>query len=188
MLRSTASAADLPPIYMVGGQRIVLDRDLAVLFGVTTTAFNQAIRRNLRRFPPDFIFEISHEERASLISQIVTSNAASTVLRSQAVTRKGRGGYRKPALAFTEHGAIMAATILRSDGAVAMSVYVVRAFIRIREELATGAVIFKRLAEIDKKLLTHDIVLRDIYRKLAPLLSPPADLPRHRIGFHQGNR
>jgi phage regulator Rha-like protein len=98
----------------------------------------------------------------------------------------GRGQHRKyRPLAFTEHGAIMAATILRSERAVAMSVYVVRAFVRMREALLTNAVIFKRLAQIDKKLLEHDVVLQDVVEKLLPLLNPPPEeKPRRRIGFH----
>ncbi len=129
--------------------------------------------------------EISHEERAALISQIVTSNPSPDGPRSQNVTIKGRGGYRKPSLAFTEHGAIMAATILRSPRAVQMSVYVVRAFVQMRDELMTNAVVLKRLALIDKKLLEHDLVLRDVVEKLLPLLNAPPEPepPKRRIGF-----
>lgn len=162
-------------IFTIRGHRVILDADLARLYGTTTMAFNQAIRRNRKRFPPDFIVEISHEEYANLISQTVISSSG------------GYGGRRKPALAFTEHGAIMAATILRSPRAVAMSVYVVRAFVRMREELMTSAVIMKRLAEVDKKLVTHDVILRDIYEKLRPLLTPPA-VQRKEMGFHVGMR
>jgi hypothetical protein len=122
-------------IFTIRGQRVILDADLARLYGTTTMAFNQAVRRNLKRFPPDFVFRVSHEEYADLISQTVISKPG------------GRGGRRKPALAFTEHGAIMAATILRSPKAVVMSVYVVRAFVQMRDELMTSAVIFKRLAD-----------------------------------------
>ena len=88
--------------------------------------------------------------------------------------------------AFTEHGALMAANILRSKQAVHMSVYVIRAFVRLREALAANAAILKRLAEIDRSLLQHDAALRDIYRKLLPLLQPPPDPPKRRIGFHSG--
>lgn len=86
--------------------------------------------------------------------------------------------------AFTEHGALMAANILRSERAVQMSVYVVRAFVRLREEAAANATLLKRLAEIDRLLLAHDNALRDLYQKLMPLLAPPPDPPRRRIGFH----
>jgi hypothetical protein len=116
-----------------------------------------------------------------LKSQIVTSSSG----RRQPAFG-GHGGIRKLPWAFTEHGAIMAATILRSDRAVAMSVYVVRTFVRMREELMTNAVIFKRLAAIDKKLLEYDVVLQDVVEKLLPLLNPPPEekKPERRIGFH----
>ncbi len=162
-------------VFSIRGQRVILDADLARLYGTKTMAFNQAVRRNWKRFPPDFILQVSREECANLISQTVISNAG------------GRGGRRKPALAFTEHGAIMAASILRSPRAVAMSVYVVRAFVQMREALMTGAVILKRLAEIDRKLVTHDVILRDIYEKLRPLLASP-ETPRKEMGFHVGIR
>ena len=159
-------------IFTIRGQRVIFDADLARLYGTTTMAFNQAVRRNWKRFPPDFIFQVSPEVQANLISQTVISSSG------------GYGGRRKPVLAFTEHGAIMAATILRSPRAVVMSVYVVRAFVRMREELMTGAVIRKRLAEIDRRLVTHDVILKDIYEKLRPLLAPPPERPRREIGFH----
>ena len=176
----------LPPIHTVRGQRVVLDSDLAVLYGVTTIAFNQAIKRNANRFPRDFAFQLNREEVANLISQIVISSLEiAGSLRSQKVILKAHGGRRYLPWAFTEHGAIMAATILRSPRAVAMSVYVVRAFVRMREALMTGAVIFKRLAEIDKKLLEHDVVLQDVVEKLLPLFNPqPEEKPKRRIGFH----
>lgn len=100
----------------------------------------------------------------------------------------GHGGARKLPWAFTEHGAIMAATILRSPRAVTMSVYVVRAFVRMREALLTNAVILKRLAQVDKKLLDHDVVLQEVVKKLRPLLNPPPEPRKRKIGFHQGNR
>ena len=108
-------------------------------------------------------------------------------LRSQNAILK-RGQHAKyPPFAFTEHGAIMAATMLRSPQAIAMSVYVVRAFTRMRERLAANAAILRRLAEIDGTLLRHDAALRDIHRKLLPLLQPPADPPGRRMGFHAGD-
>ena len=183
---------DFPPIHTVRGQRVVLDSDLARVYGVTTIAFNQAIRRNLNRFPGDFLFQLGQQEFASVRSQIVTSrSAADGSLRSQNVILKsnGRGQHRKYLpLVFTEHGAIMAATILRSPRAVAMSVYVVRAFVQMREALLTNAVILKRLAQIDRKLLEHDVVLQDVVEKLMPLLNPPPAAPKRKIGFHEGNR
>ena len=173
----------LPPIHTVRGQRVMLDSDLARLYAAPTKVFNQTIQRNADRFPADFAFQITREEVANLKSQIVTSG-----LLSSPPTFGGYGGARKLPWAFTEHGAIMAATILRSPRAVTLSVYVVRAFVRRREELLTHAVILQRLAQHDKKLLEHDLVLRDVVEKLLPLLDPPPAPPKRKIGFHAGNR
>jgi len=182
----------LPPIHPVRGQRAMLDSDLARLYEVPTKVFNQTIQRNADRFPADFAFQLTREEVANLKSQIVTSSSEGPQsLRSQIVTLKkpGRGQHRKYLpWVFTEHGAIMAATILRSPRAVTMSVYIVRAFVRMREELLTNAVILKRLAQHDKKLLEHDLVLQDVVEKLLPLLDPSPTPRKPKIGFHAGNR
>ena len=179
-------------IFVIRGQRVILDADLARLYGTTTKVFNQAIKRNFARFPKDFAFQLTAEEVDSLRAQIVTldtrANRREVNLKSQIVTSSlGHGGVRKRPWAFTEHGAVMAANVLRSPKAVAMSVYVVRAFVQMREELMTSAVIMKRLAEVDKKLVTHDVILRDIYEKLRPLLTPP-EIPRKEMGYHVGIR
>ncbi len=179
---------EFPPIHRIRRQRVMLDSDLARLYGVSTKVFNQTITRNHDRFPPDFIFQLTDDEFANLQPQIATADFdAPTSLRSQIVTLKtgGRGRHRKylPRV-FTEHGAIMAATILRSPRAVAMSVYVVRAFVQMKEALLANATILKRLAEMDKKLVTHDVILRDVYEKLRPLLAPPPEPPRKELGFH----
>jgi hypothetical protein len=176
----------LLPIYSIRGRRVVLDRDLAALYGVATMAFNQATRRNAARFPADFVFRFTREELTNLKSQIVIPSSESCQdLGLQPRAMGPHGGRRSLPWAFTEHGAIMAATILRSPRAVQMSVYVVRAFVRMREEALTSAAILKRLAEIDKRLLEHDLVLRDMVEKLLPLLSasPKPDPPKRRIGF-----
>lgn len=172
-------------IHTIRGQRLVLDADLARLYGTTTKAFNQAIKRNAARFPKDFAFQLTKEEFVHLKSQIVISKGAAPMW-SQIVTTSKPQRRRLSSLpwVFTEHGAVMAANVLRSPKAVAMSVYVVRAFVRMREELMTSAVILKRLAELDKKLVTHDVVLRDIYEKLRPLLAPLPEPPRKEMGFH----
>ena len=158
-------------IYSVRGIRVILDADLAVLYGVSTKRLNEQFRRNRKRFPTDFAFQLTAEETAALRSQIAT-------------LKKGRGQHRKyRPYAFTEHGALQVANILNSANAIHMSVFVIRAFVKIREHIATNAAILKRLAEIDQGLLLHDSALRDIYQKLLPLLSPPPDPPRRRIGF-----
>ena len=136
-----------------------------------TRALVQAVKRNADRFPEDFLFQLTPAEAAALRSQIV-------------ISKTGRGGRRYSPYAFTEHGALMAANILNSPRTVAMSVYVIGAFVKMREYLAANAAILKRLAEIDKTLLLHDGALRDIYQKLRPLLEPPPSPPKPEIGFH----
>lgn len=167
---------DVPSIHTVRGTKVVLDSDLAQLYGVPTKRLLEQIRRNARRFPEDFAFRLRHEEYDVLRSQIAT-------------LKTGRGQHRKYLpFVFTEHGALQAANVINSSRAVQMSIFIVRAFLRMREELATSTVILKRLAEIDKKLIMHDVVLRDVYRKLQPLLAPPPEPPARRIGFHIGDR
>jgi hypothetical protein len=175
-------------ILTLRGQKVILDADLAELYGVPTKVFNQAVKRNANRFPGDFAFKLAPREWADLKSQIVTSNLEDVQKEGVApnwsqITTSSHGGRRKLPFAFTEHGAIMAATILNSPEAVSMSVFVVRAFMQMREQLAANAAILKRLAEIDKILLEHDSGLRTIWTKLQPLLSPPPEPPRRRIGF-----
>ena len=178
-------------VFLVRGHRVVLDSDLARLYGVPTFRLNEAIKRNADRFPEDFRFQLTAAEFVRLRSQSVTSSSELTGVSadknnsSQFAMSSGkhRGAAYRPWV-FTEHGALMAATVLNSSRAVQMSLFVVRSFVRMREELATSAVILRRLAEIDKRLLVHDVVLRDIYEKLRPLLRPPPDPPRREIGFH----
>ncbi len=175
-------------ILTVRDQKVVLDTDLAAVYGVTTKRLNEQLRRNRERFPTDFAFQLTSDEYELLRSQIATSSlkrpGAELGNWSQIATssRKHRGKVYRP-WAFTEHGALQVANILRSERAIAMSVYVIRAFIELREKVATNAAILKRLAEIDKTLLQHDTALRDIYQKLLPLLAPSPEPPRRQIGF-----
>ena len=159
-----------PLIFTIRGQKVLIDADLAVIYGVATRTLNQAVKRNATRFPADFVFQVSAGEKQWVITNC---DHLAHLKFSKSLP-----------WAYTEHGAIMAAMVLNSVAAVTMSVYVVRAFLRMREELASGVDILKRLAAIDRKLLVHDVVLRDIYRKLQPLLSPLPDRPKREIGFH----
>jgi hypothetical protein len=162
------------PILMIRGQRVVLDADLAVLYGAPTKVLNQAVKRNQKRFPKDFCFQLTEIEAKEVLRS-----------RSQFVTLKRGQNIKYRPWAFTEYGALQAANILRSERAVEMSLYVIRAFVKMREELATNAAILKRLAEIDKTLLEHDSVLRDVYKKLLPMLQPPLVTLRRQIGFNR---
>jgi hypothetical protein len=164
------SVMDSLRILKVRGQAVVLDSDLAAVYGVSTGNFNKAIRRNRDRFPADFCFRVQAQELADLKFQIGTSSS--------------HGGRRRPPWVFTEHGAIMAATVLNGPRATAMSVYVVRAFVRLRNEFLANTTLEKRLAHIEKTLIAHDGALRDIFTKLRPLLLPPPEHPKTEIGFH----
>jgi hypothetical protein len=163
-------------ILVLRGHRVLLDTELAALYGVTTKRFNEQVRRNAKRFPADFMFQLTAQEAATLRSQIATSNAPP----------QGRGGRRYLPYAFTEHGAIMAATILNSPRAVEMSVYVVRAFVQLRELLASNKELARRFAQLetrlDKKLTTHDEAIAAILSAIRQLMHPP--VPKRRpIGF-----
>jgi hypothetical protein len=160
-------------ILILRGYRVLLDADLASLYGVTTARLNQQVRRNPERFPGDFMFPLTTEEHAGLMLQTATS-------------KPGRGGRRKLPLAFTEHGAIMAATVLNSRRAVEMGIYVVRAFVQLRELLTSNKELAKRLDDLEKriarKLATHDQALAEIIKTIRQLMTPPE--PRKRpIGF-----
>ena len=158
-------------IFSVRGHRVILDADLAAVYGVPTHRLNEQVRRNCGRFPPDFSFLLTRQEVANLISQ-------------SAISSSSWGGRRKPPTVFTEHGAIMAASVLNSERAIAMSIYVIRAFIRIREALLVNHALEARLAHIEKTLLSHDSAVRDLYEKIRPLLLPPPEPPPRRMGFH----
>jgi hypothetical protein len=147
----------------------MLDSDLAELYGVVTKALNQAVKRNIERFPDDFMFRLTDDEHASLRSQIVTSTAS-------------RGGRRYAPYAFTEHGAIMAATVLNSPRAVEMSVFVVRAFVRLRELLATHKELAAKLDELEHKISSHDQAIAGLIDAIRGLMRSPTPSSRP-VGF-----
>jgi hypothetical protein len=167
-------------IYVVREARVILDVDLAKLYGVTTKRFNEAFKRNRERFPEDFAFRLSSEEWQNLHIVPGTRNWSQFATGSQ----KHRSSRSMP-WAFTEHGALMAANILRSERATEMSVFVIRAFVKLREQTAANEAILKRLAEIDQTLLVHDRTLRDLYHKIMPLLQPDPIPPKRKIGFRR---
>jgi hypothetical protein len=154
------------------GKRVLLDSDLAKLYGVPTKQLNQQVRRNAAKFPADFAFQLNLAEAVAVMRS-----------RSQNATLKRGQNIKYRPYAFTDYGVIQVANVLNSDAATAMSIYVVRSFMQMREELLTGATILKRLAEIDRTLLEHDATLRTIWRELQPLLLPPPEPPKRRIGF-----
>jgi ORF6N domain len=162
-------------IFIVRGQKVILDSDLAALYEVPTKRFNEAVKRNAAKFPADFMFTLTSEEFASLRSQIATSNSS-----------PGSGGRRYSPFVFTEHGAIMAATLLNSSRAIDVSVYVVRAFVQQRELLASNKDLARQLRaleqRLEKKLGSHDQAIAGLIDTLRQLMAPP-DPPKRPIGF-----
>ena len=156
-------------ILFLHGRKAILDSDWAELYGVTVKRLNEQIKRNAARFPSDFLFQLTRGERDSLRSQIATSN-------------NGRGGRRYLPYAFTEHGAIMAATVLNSKRAIQMSIFVVRAFVRMREALAANQQIAAKLRELEQRLENHDGTIQELVAAIRELMLPPPP-SRRRIGF-----
>lgn len=166
-----ASEEMIPMVHFIRGKRVMLDFDLARIYGVTTGQMNQALKRNRDRFPEDFAFQLERQEVAGLISQIV-------------ISKNGRGGRRKMPWVFTEHGAIMLATILNSKRAVEMSVFVVRTFGRMREILAGNEQLARKLAELESRVGEHDESLKDLFEAIRQLLEPATPEKKREIGFH----
>jgi phage regulator Rha-like protein len=156
-------------ILVLREQKVILDSDLAELYGVPVKRLNEQVKRNQERFPPDFMFRLNAEESDALRSQTATS-------------KTGRGGRRYAPYAFTEHGAIMAATVLNSERAVEMSVFVVRAFVRLREMLATNQQLASKIDELEQRLDTHDASIQELIEAIRELMAPEPAKGR-RIGF-----
>jgi hypothetical protein len=175
-------------IRTIRGVRVMLDRDLAKIYGVPTFRFNEAIKRNRHRFPPDFMFQLTREEFDFLKSQIAMSKPknSSQIAMSSA---KHRGTAYRP-YAFTEHGALQAANVLRSKRAVEMSVFVIRAFVKMREALRGTPELARKLATLEKRLTdrldVHEAAIVQVLREVMQILNPPPEPepPRRRIGFH----
>jgi phage regulator Rha-like protein len=150
-------------IYLIRGEKIMLDSDLAELYGVATSALNQQVKRNVGRFPSDFSFQLTEEEHEFLISQFVISNA-------------GRGGRRKLPWVFTEHGVAMLSSVLRSERAVQVNVAIIRTFIKLREILSTHK-------DLARKVEQHDRQIVALFDSLQKLLAPPNPPKKHPIGY-----
>ena len=157
-------------ILTVRGLRVMRDSDLAAIYGVKTNALNQALKRNLKRFPDDFAFQLSSEELECMMSQTVTS-------------KKSRGGRRKLPWVFTEHGAIMLASVLNSQRAVEMSVSVVRAFVLMREQLTATKELAQKLSELEGRVSGHDEAIQNLFEAIRQLIEPTMSEERKQIGF-----
>ena len=159
-------------ILFMRGEKVILDSDLAALHGVPTNRLNEQVKRNRDRFPQDFMFQLTAEEVEVLRSQFATSN-------------KGRGGRRHKPYAFTEHGAIMVASVLNTERAVQVSIYVVRAFVKLRQMLAPYKELMGKLGQLERKLQIHDKQIITIIEAIKLLIPPPEDKPKEPFGFHK---
>ena len=155
-------------IHSIRGHRVMLDRDLASLYEVTTSALNQAVKRNQTRFPEDFMFELTRDEIQS-ISQTVTSSASLK--------------FSKNVNAFTEQGVSMLSSVLNSERAVQMNIAIMRAFVRFREVLSQNKELADKLDELERKLLIHDKKFEVVFNAIRQLMTPPPEPPRKKIGF-----
>jgi hypothetical protein len=155
-------------IFLVRGHRVMLDRDLAGLYGVETRVLNQAVRRNLERFPEDFLFSLTRPEVRN-ISQIVT---CSTLKHARHV------------FAFTEQGVAMLSSVLNSPRAVQVNIEIMRAFVRLRAAMATNRKLAQKLGELERKVAGHDEEIQTIFEAIRQLMAPPPAPPKPQIGFH----
>jgi phage regulator Rha-like protein len=157
-------------IFLIRGQRVMLDSDLAKIYGVTTRRLKEQFRRNIKRFPQDFAFQLTNQELA--------------ILRSQIATSRLHGGSRYSPIAFTEHGALMLGNVLNSKTAVEASIRVVRAFVWIREQLAVNKELSQKFKELESRVGEHDGAINSLFDAIRQLIEPEAGEKRKEIGFH----
>jgi hypothetical protein len=158
-------------ILLIRGQKVMLDRDLAALYGVETKNLNKAVGRNLGRFPADFMFQLTPEETQDLRFQIGTSSS-------------GYGGRRYLPYVFTEQGVAMLSSVLRSKQAVRVNVAIMRAFVRLRETLSLHKELTRKLADLERKIEGHDKSIHSLFEAIRQLMAPPVPEPKPEIGFH----
>jgi hypothetical protein len=157
-------------IYVIRGQKVMLDSTLAAMYQVPTKVLNQAVRRNTDRFPADFMFQLTPEEDAGLRSQSVTS-------------KTGRGGRRRAPYVFTEHGVAMLSSVLKSKRAVRLNILIIRAFVRLRDYLATNKDLARKLEDIERTQQQHGAHIQQLYDCIQGILEPAPQRPKRRIGF-----
>lgn len=161
-------------IYLLRGQKVMLDSDLAALYEVETRALIQAVKRNISRFPSDFMFQLDFQDVAALRSQIVT-------------LKKGRGEHRKYApYAFTESGVAMLSSVLSSERAVQVNIAIMRVFVKLREMISTNKELAHKLGQLERKIERHDEEIKTIFNAIRQLMTPP-EKPKRKIGFRREN-
>ena len=160
-------------IYLIRGQKVLLDNDLAGLYGVTTANLNKAVKRNIERFPDDFMLQLSSTEMSNLIFQ-------------SGISSSGHGGRRTPPYAFTEQGVAMLSSVLNSERAVQVNIAIMRAFVQLRELATSNRVLAKRLDDLEKKYDKHDKQLLEVFNAIRQLMVPPETKKKRAIGFGRG--
>ena len=157
-------------IFMIRGHKIMLDRDLAKLYGVKTMVLNQAVKRNIKRFPQDFMFQLSKEEMENWISQFVISN-------------RERMGIRRKPYVFTEQGVAMLSSVLNSERAIQVNIAIMRAFVKLKQILYMNEELAHKLAELERKIEKHDVGIQAIFEAIRKLMAPVPIKPKPQIGF-----
>jgi hypothetical protein len=156
-------------ILLIRGQKVLLDKDLSILYEVTTKVLIQAVKRNINRFPDDFMFQVNKEEFLNLRSQFVTSSW---------------GGRRYLPYVFTEQGIAMLSTVLNSERAIQVNIVIMRVFVKLRQIIATHKDLIRKLDELEQKTVKHDTEIKVIFDTIRQLMAPPEEKPKPRIGFH----
>ena len=169
-------------IHLLRGQKVLLDFDLAALYGVATKVLNQTVKRNATRFPGDFMFQLSRDD-VERISQIVTTSPAPRRSRSQNVTLKRGHNIKYRPYAFTEQGVAMLSSVLKSERAVKVNIAIMRAFVKLRGTLETNRELARKFAELEKRVGKHDEKIDAILEAIRQLMAPP-EKPKREIGFH----
>lgn len=162
-------------VYLIRGQKVMLDRDLAELYGVKTFVLNQAVKRNLKRFPLDFMFQLRREELANLKSQIVMS--------SLPAVKAGWGGRRTLPYVFTQEGIAMLSSVLRSEKAIMVNIAIMRAFVKLRDLISSHKQLAQKISELEKKYGKHEVEITVLFKALKKLLEVDAEKPARKIGF-----
>ena len=169
-------AAIVEKIYIIRRQKVMLDRDLAEMYGVETFRLNEAVKRNITRFPGDFMFQLSLDEFNSLISQIAISK------------NTGRGGIRKMPYAFTEQGVSMLSSILKSETAIQVNIQIIRVYLKMKQALLDNKDLMLKIEKMEQKMIGHDEDISNIFKALKKLLAPPPDTKREPVGFPYPNK
>ncbi len=171
IVEDVAEQTIVDKIYLLRGQKVMLDKDLAEIYNVKTFRLNEAVKRNITRFPSDFMFQLTAEEFKSLISQNAISNNI------------GRGGTRKLPNVFTEHGVAMISSVLNSETAIQVNIQIIRVFTKMKQLIFDNKELFNKIEKIENKLTQHDDELKNIFAILKKLLQTPKPIKRNAIGF-----